>query len=105
MEAKPRLIRMTRRGNPLGQGTINLSANVPRTLYAAINELASESGLSMGKYIRTIMEYATQEKIHARETRESQAAWMAAAHNGDRPFPKRRFEAIFPQRRITSEPR
>lgn len=41
--------------NPLGKGTVNLTANIPESLKADLERLAKESGMKIGQYIRLIL--------------------------------------------------
>ena len=45
-------------GNPLGAGTVNVSANLPKDLADRLKTLAKESGMSVSSYVRTLCEAA-----------------------------------------------
>ena len=44
--------------NPLGEGTTNLSVNMPVELYEALKELAKTSNLRVGAYARLVLKDA-----------------------------------------------
>ena len=48
--------------NPLGTGTLNVTVNMPDTLKASLKALAKKSGMSLGLYIRTVLEEAVNEQ-------------------------------------------
>ena len=48
---------------PMGEKTKNVTANVPDDLYAEINALAKESGVSVSKYVRTVIMQAVEKKM------------------------------------------
>ena len=87
--------------NPLGKGTRNLSANVPIELFVAIESLANVSGVSMGAYVRALMEDARAKRTVVRENPDDKAAWLSAVREGAKPLPKVRVE-VAPEQPIVS---
>jgi len=49
--------------NPLGAGTQNVTVNMPDHLKTSLKALAKRSGMSLGLYIRTVLEEATEEQV------------------------------------------
>ncbi len=49
--------------NPIGKGTQNFTINMPKPLKKALQELADRSGMSLGEYIRTVLEDAKKEQV------------------------------------------
>jgi ribosomal protein L30E len=46
--------------NPIGKGTVNLTANIPSELKADLERLAKESGMKIGQYTRLILAEAVK---------------------------------------------
>jgi predicted DNA-binding protein len=47
--------------NPLGEGTKNLSVNMPEKMKSDLETLASKSGLTLGAYVRAILQEAVKD--------------------------------------------
>lgn len=58
--------------NPLGPGTVNLTANVPEELHAALKVLAQKSGKKVGPYVRKVLEDAARAGVTFREVRNDE---------------------------------
>jgi hypothetical protein len=47
---------------PIGKGSANLSVNVPKWLHRELTQLAKDSGISLGDFVRPILVKAAQDK-------------------------------------------
>lgn len=56
------------RSNPIGAGTRNLSVNVPESLYNKLQDLAKQSELRIGEYVRLILFDASKKQLIAKRT-------------------------------------
>lgn len=43
------------RTNKIGKDSVNLTANVPKWLYAEVRKLAARSGVTLGEYVRAVL--------------------------------------------------
>jgi|GEM_PF-1318750 len=81
--------------NPLGPGTRNISTNVPNELYISVYEMATNSGVKIGEFVRALMRFAQDKKVIVRENPEDKANWVAAVKADLHPLPEVRHEVIF----------
>lgn len=49
--------------NPIGKGTKNVTVNMPEELRDALQELAKKSEMTLGQYIRTVLEDAKKDRV------------------------------------------
>ncbi len=49
--------------NPIGRGTKNVTVNMPEELKQSLAELAKLSNMSLGEYIRAVLEEARKENV------------------------------------------
>ncbi len=48
---------------PIGRGTRNVTVNMREDLKKALEQLATKSGMSLGEYIRAVLEEARTENV------------------------------------------
>lgn len=49
--------------NPIGRGTKNVTVNMSESLKKALEELAVKSNMSLGEYIRAVLEEARTQNV------------------------------------------
>ena len=49
--------------NPIGNGTKNLTVNLPAELHASVKDLAKRSDLTMGSYLRALIKLAREKDL------------------------------------------
>lgn len=79
--------------NPLGPQTRNLSSNVPIDVFIAVHQLAVDSGVSVSKYVRAIIEHAVKNNTLVRENADSRKAYYDAVLASE-PLPNIELEVV-----------
>jgi predicted HicB family RNase H-like nuclease len=53
----------TTKTNPIGEGTVNLTVNVDKSVHQDVHKLAKKSNMKLGEYVRAILSKAIENDV------------------------------------------